>query len=75
MMAKPKEFAHLIKNKFGSADNINQISKLTVKDYWCRLVCLLSVWLSIDLLHFWLLSILLTKSNFNQTSYNLIHLL
>ncbi|XP_078333550.1 transmembrane and coiled-coil domains protein 1-like isoform X3 [Crassostrea virginica] len=25
MMAKPKEFAHLIKNKFGSADNINQI--------------------------------------------------
>ena len=49
MMAKPKEFAHLIKNKFGSADNINQISKLTVQDYWCRLVCLLSVWLSIDL--------------------------
>lgn len=27
MMAKPKEFAHLIKNKFGSADNINQISE------------------------------------------------
>jgi hypothetical protein len=27
MMAKPKEFAHLIKNKFGSADNINQMSK------------------------------------------------
>eukprot|EP00105_Crassostrea_gigas_P008675 XP_011423320.1 PREDICTED: transmembrane and coiled-coil domains protein 1 isoform X8 [Crassostrea gigas] len=28
MMAKPKEFAHLIKNKFGSADNINQIKSL-----------------------------------------------
>ena len=62
MMAKPKEFAHLIKNKFGSADNINQISKLTVKDYWCRLVCLLSVWLSFDLIHFWLLSLLLTTN-------------
>ncbi|XP_061178189.1 transmembrane and coiled-coil domains protein 1-like isoform X4 [Saccostrea echinata] len=28
MMAKPKEFAHLIKNKFGSADNINQMKSL-----------------------------------------------
>lgn len=26
VMAKPREFAHLIKNKFGSADNINQLS-------------------------------------------------
>ncbi|XP_064549912.1 transmembrane and coiled-coil domains protein 2 isoform X1 [Drosophila montana] len=25
VMSKPREFAHLIKNKFGSADNINQI--------------------------------------------------
>jgi hypothetical protein len=24
-MSKPREFAHLIRNKFGSADNINQI--------------------------------------------------
>ncbi|XP_062596380.1 transmembrane and coiled-coil domains protein 1-like isoform X7 [Saccostrea cucullata] len=28
VMAKPKEFAHLIKNKFGSADNINQMKSL-----------------------------------------------
>ncbi|KAL3275130.1 hypothetical protein HHI36_019900 [Cryptolaemus montrouzieri] len=27
VMSKPREFAHLIKNKFGSADNISQISK------------------------------------------------
>lgn len=26
VMSKPREFAHLIKNKFGSADNINQMS-------------------------------------------------
>lgn len=26
VMSKPREFAHLIKNKFGSADNINQLS-------------------------------------------------
>ena len=26
VMSKPREFAHLIKNKFGSADNINEIS-------------------------------------------------
>lgn len=25
-MSKPREFAHLIKNKFGSADNINQMA-------------------------------------------------
>lgn len=25
VMSKPREFAHLIRNKFGSADNINQI--------------------------------------------------
>ncbi|XP_044767064.1 transmembrane and coiled-coil domains protein 2 isoform X2 [Coccinella septempunctata] len=27
VMSKPREFAHLIKNKFGSADNISQISR------------------------------------------------
>ncbi|ALC47008.1 CG1021 [Drosophila busckii] len=27
VMSKPREFAHLIKNKFGSADNINQLSE------------------------------------------------
>ncbi|XP_065353540.1 transmembrane and coiled-coil domain protein 3 isoform X2 [Cloeon dipterum] len=27
VMSKPREFAHLIKNKFGSADNINSIGK------------------------------------------------
>lgn len=26
VMSKPREFAHLIKNKFGSADNINSMS-------------------------------------------------
>jgi hypothetical protein len=26
-MSKPREFAHLIKNKFGSADNINSLGK------------------------------------------------
>uniref|UniRef100_A0A8D8EA61 Transmembrane and coiled-coil domains protein 1 n=1 Tax=Culex pipiens TaxID=7175 RepID=A0A8D8EA61_CULPI len=26
VMSKPREFAHLIKNKFGSADNINQLA-------------------------------------------------
>lgn len=26
VMSKPREFAHLIKNKFGSADNISQLS-------------------------------------------------
>lgn len=26
-MSKPREFAHLIRNKFGSADNINSISE------------------------------------------------
>jgi hypothetical protein len=26
VMSKPREFAHLIKNKFGSADNITQMS-------------------------------------------------
>ncbi|XP_055645605.1 transmembrane and coiled-coil domains protein 2-like [Toxorhynchites rutilus septentrionalis] len=26
VMSKPREFAHLIKNKFGSADNINQLT-------------------------------------------------
>ena len=25
-MSKPREFAHLIKNKFGSADNINTLA-------------------------------------------------
>jgi hypothetical protein len=27
VMSKPREFAHLIKNKFGSADNINSLGK------------------------------------------------
>lgn len=31
LMSKPREFAHLIKNKFGSADNINQLSS---SEYW-----------------------------------------
>ncbi|KAK6959559.1 transmembrane and coiled-coil domains protein 2 [Biomphalaria glabrata] len=31
IVSKPKEFAHLIKNKFGSADNINQLSKFYVE--------------------------------------------
>jgi len=26
-MSKPREFAHLIKNKFGSADNINTLAR------------------------------------------------
>lgn len=26
-MSKPREFAHLLKNKFGSADNINSLSR------------------------------------------------
>lgn len=28
VMSKPREFAHLIKNKFGSADNISQLSSM-----------------------------------------------
>lgn len=35
VMSKPREFAHLIKNKFGSADNINEmggkVSKINEK--------------------------------------------
>lgn len=31
VMSKPREFAHLIKNKFGSADNINQLSSSKFK--------------------------------------------
>ena len=27
IVSKPKEFAHLIKNRFGSADNITQLSE------------------------------------------------
>lgn len=27
VMSKPREFAHLLKNRFGSADNINQLSR------------------------------------------------
>ncbi|XP_037924546.1 transmembrane and coiled-coil domains protein 2 isoform X2 [Hermetia illucens] len=30
VMSKPREFAHLIKNKFGSADNINEMGALNV---------------------------------------------
>jgi hypothetical protein len=29
-MSKPREFAHLIKNKFGSADNINTLASKKV---------------------------------------------
>ncbi|XP_059615965.1 transmembrane and coiled-coil domains protein 2 isoform X3 [Phlebotomus argentipes] len=32
VMSKPREFAHLIKNKFGSADNINQLSSTWYTD-------------------------------------------
>ncbi|XP_058453386.1 transmembrane and coiled-coil domains protein 2 isoform X2 [Malaya genurostris] len=33
VMSKPREFAHLIKNKFGSADNINQFSSTWYADH------------------------------------------
>ncbi|XP_055594498.1 transmembrane and coiled-coil domains protein 2 isoform X2 [Uranotaenia lowii] len=33
VMSKPREFAHLIKNKFGSADNINQLSSTWYTDH------------------------------------------
>lgn len=33
VMAKPREFAHLIKNKFGSADNITQLSSSKSFDF------------------------------------------
>lgn len=40
VMSKPREFAHLIKNKFGSADNINQLSS----KYMCFVfVCISSL--------------------------------
>ncbi|XP_036229436.1 transmembrane and coiled-coil domain protein 3 isoform X1 [Bactrocera oleae] len=32
VMSKPREFAHLIKNKFGSADNINQMSETEINN-------------------------------------------
>ncbi|XP_022183463.1 transmembrane and coiled-coil domains protein 2 [Myzus persicae] len=32
VMSKPREFAHLIRNKFGSADNINSISRSSEAD-------------------------------------------
>nr|XP_036674927.1 transmembrane and coiled-coil domains protein 2 [Drosophila suzukii] len=32
VMSKPREFAHLIKNKFGSADNINQMSEAELQN-------------------------------------------
>lgn len=32
VMSKPREFAHLLKNKFGSADNINQLSSTWYTD-------------------------------------------
>lgn len=31
VMSKPREFAHLIRNKFGSADNINSISSKYIR--------------------------------------------
>lgn len=33
VMSKPREFAHLIKNKFGSADNIDQLSSTWYTDH------------------------------------------
>ncbi|GFO01821.1 transmembrane and coiled-coil domains protein [Plakobranchus ocellatus] len=33
IVSKPKEFAHLIKNRFGSADNITQLSKFYIGMY------------------------------------------
>ncbi|XP_055380970.1 transmembrane and coiled-coil domains protein 2 [Condylostylus longicornis] len=32
VMSKPREFAHLIKNKFGSADNINHLSEQEINN-------------------------------------------
>lgn len=32
VMSKPREFAHLIRNKFGSADNINSLSRIDDAD-------------------------------------------
>lgn len=34
VMSKPREFAHLIRNKFGSADNINSISSKYSNLFW-----------------------------------------
>ncbi|XP_046396489.1 transmembrane and coiled-coil domains protein 2 isoform X6 [Ischnura elegans] len=36
VMSKPREFAHLIKNKFGSADNINTLATLPLADSSCK---------------------------------------
>ena len=41
VMSKPREFAHLIKNKFGSADNINQLSSKF------SLIILISCWVKL----------------------------
>ena len=39
IVSKPREFAHLIKNKFGSADNINTFSKYNNTEENIRCVC------------------------------------
>lgn len=44
VMSKPREFAHLIKNKFGSADNINQLSSSEWNAYLLATLRLLSVY-------------------------------
>lgn len=46
VMSKPREFAHLIKNKFGSADNISQLSSkycTTVNTNYRQLIQIVSV--------------------------------
>lgn len=57
VMSKPREFAHLIKNKFGSADNINHLSSM----YKCKLSSLktnyvYNLFLNLIILTFWLQS-------------------
>lgn len=40
-MSKPREFAHLIKNKFGSADNINSLSReFNVIYFYLNFICI-----------------------------------
>lgn len=39
VMSKPREFAHLIKNKFGSADNINQLSSSKCTGIYLKFAC------------------------------------
>lgn len=39
VMSKPREFAHLIKNKFGSADNINTLASKKALFFCVQLPC------------------------------------